>query len=577
VTEQQHPIEFLAIANQQDAPDNSPELKAKTLGKWIKGLPLGNIHETSRMLIAALEKINHTAIAAPERFKLMKELQKTIDYCVQSLNKLYVGHALPLGHKGVQYWDQSQSLQRAAATGYKIICMDQLSGKSRLDKKTLAHSIYRAIRILGKHLLLSYELYATPPVGMWGELHRFFYFAEKNQLLDTPIKDVDNIQSKLNSINKAYKQLVLLSLAKPFQLHRKEAAEIYQALDRWAQYAELYIAEENSTVTSPFYCQLDSDTAPQYLSDKTTMSGKYFRLLDLSRLAAVLEKEISQVATSRHNTLLGQEQFAYMLQRLIDAWEIQTSRRLPRIRTHARFNVSMGLKNTGTLLTNSTTSKPVHNRPGNHPSTAAPALNSPTELTIEPLKDDLSSPGSSAYSDNIAYHSLNTPRFTTNDSAGKHVHAWKTINASAGGYCLLWDQDGNSHALVGEIVGIRDDNEPPQPWSVGIIRWMQYIKDKGLKLGIQLLSPEAVPGILQQPSAANTGDVQSYDCLLLPATEGTLQPPSLITTNTNVNIGDSTILNHQGQATHVKLTRLMERSSTISRYLYEPLQDKKNT
>lgn len=553
VTDKQHPV-HLNLPEQHPPGTNSPDYRPRSIAKWIKGLPLANTHETARQLHAFLQELNRTAIPSQDRFTILGYLQEPLGYSSSSLCKLFLGNTLPLSPRALQHLGQVLALHTESAIGYRIICAEQHAGKGRYDKKLLSYSLYHALRILGKNQLLQYQLYMPTLPANWGELHRLFQLAESRELLDIPIKDPENRHSKLNSINKAYKQLLLMELANPYHLYRGEAAIVYEALDRWAQYAELYITDGSVEPTALFYCQLDTELPPQHMSKQSPLEGENIRLLNLTRLAAVLENELEQESADDLHNPFTSEQYRDTLQRLLIAWKIRTSRYYPRIRASATVDISVGLSDTGQMISGkgarATTT-----------SAELPQSDFYSELAIVPITDDLSSPGSSLLAPRMPENIPGMPPSTP--AARQQAWTLKTINAGAGGYCLFWDQEDDVHAVVGELIGICDRPDDPQAaWSIGIVRWMQYLKGKGIKLGIQLLAPEATPGNLQYAPSS------SCHCLLLPEVRDTHQPPSLITSCNTLKSGDSATLYLGQKGVAIKVTRLLERSHNLSRFLY---------
>ena len=70
-----------------------------------------------------------------------------------------------------------------------------------------------------------------------------------------------------------------------------------------------------------------------------------------------------------------------------------------------------------------------------------------------------------------------------------NMESWKVADMSAGGYCLLHDSEDASRARIGELVAIANSRDRETGnWHLGVVRWMKFSADRGLELGIQMLS-----------------------------------------------------------------------------------------
>jgi len=108
----------------------------------------------------------------------------------------------------------------------------------------------------------------------------------------------------------------------------------------------------------------------------------------------------------------------------------------------------------------------------------------------------------------------------------KYDRHWEVVNISAGGYCLRWNSDTTSRAQVGEPIALRE-NEPDGSltWRIGVIRWMQFIRESGLEIGVQVLSPRVMSATVQRSNRPNE---EPFECLMLPAIKALDLPMSVL-------------------------------------------------
>lgn len=587
------------------------DIKPKKIAAWIKALPMANTEATTQQLYDLLSKVNRTPLSAQDRYKLMEQLREPISYCTNSLKKNFTGKSFPLSPKSERLSEKSFSLLTETATGYKIAIVDLLS-ENRVEKKILAYCVHRTMRLLGNILLTSYQLYFPEPLELWQEMHRLYLLSESGEILDIPIKDPENKLSKLNSISKAYKQIILLSLSNPYHLRNGEIELIHTALDLWAQYSEIFTSKTMPKEDNLFVCGLHTDEAPQHLNVSDLERNKYNRYFDLTHLNAMLRRELSQPDESTSENIKNNRQQPLandLLQRLLIIWNNRSKRAFSRFLSATPISVSVGLNSTHHMLEQELASKQesilAEEREEKGTETDTPdaeqAASSDEETGYaakEPLGDptivkpmEFSIASSAPQPDESLVTYLQSSSSIIIDSLNQlsdassstqlpepkyETQTLQTLNVSAGGYCLLWDNDQSSNVNVGEIIGIREiKDDDPQSWSIGVVRWMQNIRNKGLKLGIQILSTDAesITSCIDQPDQEDSS--KTYNCLGLPEIESINQSATLLTPALHYKVGDALILNNQDSTLQVQLTRILEntRNFTHFQYLASSVQD----
>jgi hypothetical protein len=144
---------------------------------------------------------------------------------------------------------------------------------------------------------------------------------------------------------------------------------------------------------------------------------------------------------------------------------------------------------------------------------------------------------------------------------------FRTLNESAGGYCLKWSGEQIPKILVGELIGIRS-SLARQRFGIGLVRWMKRQPHEEMQVGIQMIAPSATT-VTAHPSKQPKLPVQ--DCLLLPEVGTSGQPTSLICPSFPFKVGDRLTLDEQGQTREIKLTRLLESTGAVSQFQFRQL------
>jgi hypothetical protein len=151
------------------------------------------------------------------------------------------------------------------------------------------------------------------------------------------------------------------------------------------------------------------------------------------------------------------------------------------------------------------------------------------------------------------------------------TQAWKMVNVSAGGYCLLWDNQETTRAQVGELVGIREQSDPDTfHWRLGVIRWLKFVEKRGLELGIQMLSPSAVALTAKPDIKTRIKDNDSRG-LLLPGIASIQQTATLLLHSPPFNIDDTVVINCNNKEVKVKLTKLVENTGSFAQFQFVSL------
>jgi len=114
------------------------------------------------------------------------------------------------------------------------------------------------------------------------------------------------------------------------------------------------------------------------------------------------------------------------------------------------------------------------------------------------------------------------------EDSSVEVQPWYIDNSSAKGYGLRQKVIEPSSARVGEVVAIRDPSDETDNWQVGVIRWMDFYRDKGLCFGAELLSPKAMGLVVTAIKNREAPQRLPINGLFLPKVDGVREKPSLI-------------------------------------------------
>jgi hypothetical protein len=156
--------------------------------------------------------------------------------------------------------------------------------------------------------------------------------------------------------------------------------------------------------------------------------------------------------------------------------------------------------------------------------------------------------------------------YAADNMALSRIESWKIADISAGGYCLLWDSDEASSAQVGELVALTEEgHREPDNWQLGTIRRMKFTGERGLELGIQLLSPgaRAVWAQLYKNGVRKSDRIHG---ILLPGIEAIRQQASLLLPSLPFRSGCTARIEDGDKTEIIKLTQQLENTGCFSQY-----------
>lgn len=561
---------------QQRKSQGTPSFDANptAVARWVETLPTVNIGETARRLYEALGDLSQQSMPPAQRFKALELLRPQVFYVLEALKKHIIGQSFPLGDKPRKVARLARELLRELGDGYKILVMEETAGNGRRDTRTLTTGLHRAMQCLAQLLLKAYQTYAPHPEGVWSDIHQLYHYSETQDLHRTPVPVDAPEGTPPSSIETLYKQILLLALACPYRMRHGEAEEVQSRLERWAEHSRLNSMALPGHQPGLFMTNLASDEPPMYRSLRQGGENDALcRALDTAELAEDIRAALST---------LPEEQpipapLEHTLRRLMLAWGVMPKRRFSRSQQSARVAVAMGLAASHHFISGEAAfsvaaghlEKGYQERPRFQPDTVNSERGRAPDLwELEPVPMNQGTPLQSDQR-----YRVEIPTGLEEDivEPAFQSHDWHMINVSAGGYCLLWDRLENSRAQVGELVGIRELDDPDSfHWRLGVVRWMKT--NTGLELGVQMLSPGAV-AVGARPYPAISQDPHFSRALLLPEIRALQQPATLLLTAPPFRVGGSAIINSHGREVKVKLHKMVENTGSFAQFQFVTLED----
>jgi len=548
----------------------------ESLRKWVENLPLFDIEISAGQLEFGLSEINSVELSSAARTEILELLTVPVMHVTGALQKKYLGKRFPLGKDHLNKSNQVIGLYLAMATGYKLLVVS-LNREMNKDAR-LATPMQRAIRYLTESLIASYQIYSPHRAGIWEDLHTLYALAAKHGLQAHQETDTTLHKPDLTTVETAYKQILLLSLAGPYGLRQSEIRLVYNLLGRWAPFSRLLAAKDHDNIGF-FSCHLASDDPPSYLVlRRRDRLDDEWRILDTSSMKEPANATLTELhdKSGLRNSLPGES----TLKRLMLTWGVMPERQTTRRRQEAPVQLVLGITAIHRLLTEPGLGETgAATRATRVPERADflvdPTLERPTVIATN-HPDRGRTVGGGGWQNNRAFpggdHPLKgafalEPQNTTAD-AGESlpVESWKMVDVSAGGYCLLWESNDISSAQVGELVAIRAGARGSNDdWTLGVIRWMKFTPERGLELGVQLIASGATPVRVCLCADKSVAENKSLG-ILLPENKTLDQQTSLLLPSLQFRTGCVSTLTREGGDKKIMLVRQLENTGSFARF-----------
>lgn len=586
---------ILNLPEQTKPSKGSFDTRPHVVEAWVAKLPMGSTGEAARQIFTALREMNRLDIPAKDRLKSLEAFSSPVQAITETLKKHFVNQNLPLSLKGQKVAELAIQLHSEMALGYKYVVAKIINARFPLPQNTLlSTSIHRAIRYLNNVLLFSYQLYSQHPEHVWLQIHRLFMLAEERKLQNTATKEqLTDGNTINNSIDDIYKQALMLALAGPYRLRQKVTEAVYNALEDWVSLCRIVPYDLHNETDFAFTISLNTDSAPGYFRTNGTSHPEFCRHVDTGALVRVIHEILGGKAEAPEG--LSPD----ILKRLLLTWRSQVQRSFTRQAKSSQISITLGLSATHhyideiiyPLLEDPTQScaaavEPLHAKTVAENGDNHLVLDNPANYTSTPIFgiSNIDDHTPDVWEPDYTYRA-NNPIFSfrpaeEEDSLRRRAALYapfscKSINESAGGYCLigyLVNGKDSRKVQVGELVGIKDSVNPSSTeLSIGVIRRIKNWSD-GLELGIQKLSPCA--SAIATASGSNIAEPQDkfQRSLALPELSALGQPGTIIT-HTWHRPGDEIIVYAHGQHSHVVLTRQIENTGVYSQFEFNVIEN----
>lgn len=453
-----------------DFPPALAETSAAPMGiiaivEWLALPAHGDLGQELGTLKGHLLAMEDMAASAQQRHRVLDQIHERTVAAVAKLTPELDEAGLPLPRKLRILVKAAQDLLELLARHFLATLQDQVDDhlvKGLRQPPEVA--LWRTQFLLERHLLISALVAAPAVVGIWELVHRTYQLAlARGTHTEAPPGSPTSQQQE-------YASTLLLACAQPASFNARELGFIADISRRHGQRLE-FLSATDERHRGLFWIDPSRDSPAVALTRRLPPPETAVLWFSCDRLAHFLQQQL-QALESGSKTGVDLPEFAgsltgrSVLRRLIRFWGTPARRRYPRRRQSYRVTLHAGLEPLASLLRG-------------------------------PLLE------------------------------GEEGSTWMITNESPDGYALMHLSGAAEKLEVGDVVALKPENHPPGRggWQACIVRWALSENPEHLEIGLQILSPQALPATIALP-----GDHASTHphVLVLPAIPGLRPNDSLV-------------------------------------------------
>jgi hypothetical protein len=556
---------------------------------WIDSLPIASFEEAAVSMRDALARMNRSPVDATIRFRIVEQMRgKALDVD-KAMKKHREKTAFQPSERNRELAALHQSLLEGLAHAYKRILVDMLqAGQPGRTPRELIVTAHRVIEALTHELLEAYVAYSPEPDHIWGEVHRIYRLAHQAKIDQTPVPSGPPGSDEKETIDHAYRQMVLLFLANPYHLMQGEIYTLFSEIDHWIDGCKLIPVPSGQEVTGALYIDPDNDDPPLYAPVGKPAKPLNGVMLDVSGASELVSAPIAALEEKRQREKKGlpliDRMRRDMLLRLRDAWEARRERSHERVPIYEPVEVMVGLGASHHFLSGEGNFEPEKVE-----LKAAGGDDKGSGMTLNLMTDHQEQWATNAG----AQMSLRSSVFGGTDIGGADVwdtvyetrketvektsdydqqfrqkfstHTWQKFDVSEGGVSLSLGEETVEKIRVGEIIGYRVDDGAA--WSIGSVRWMQFLPGRGLSLGVRKMTGAAVA--VGGRAVEGTGSGGEYFRMLLTAPIDQLDQAQLLVPAAIYDVGTTLLVVAGEQVHYLTLIELVETTKSFSSFRCE--------
>ncbi|MBT4520960.1 MAG: hypothetical protein HOC23_13235 [Halieaceae bacterium] len=559
----------------QDLVEFTPfQLNAEAAAMWVGELPFTNTTLVAHQLEIALSELNRVALSPGLRFEIIEALSSHLQVTLATLSLRFLNQPLVLPTQPRQMLALANSLYSLTTTAYSLVAIEAIQHSGTVENvnpaRLVCEALHRALSFAGQKILNTLQLHRAIEQNGWLELHQLYILAEHQQLTELPV--VDPLYGD-STIKTRYLQNLMLGCCRPNQLRQADLLAIQRCLLKWGNLVELTKSPSNEGL---FIVDLDSDRPPVYKSIYAESAGDQCHYIDPSALVEYIERVKAEDHRWGKTAIIlnGETTIPFsILDHMISSYGSMRTRSFTRTAAKHTLQVSVGLRNTQYYVAGGRTFEQLLHGDQHSPA-QDPDLN--RNPFLQPLKKEIPQNKTLVHEDQPPL-TQGSPKPSPVDKKARDpapeeqypIHSVSVVDVSPGGYCLEWTTELPRNIKTGDIVGIHEG--PHQDWDIAVIRWISQLENNKTLLGIELLSPRAIP-YGARIYYSTDGEAELMPVLLLPEVNLVGQSQTLITPRARFRENQKVTLMRNGEKVYVQLQRQISFTGSFAQFDFQYIE-----
>jgi hypothetical protein len=439
----------------------------RSIGKWVEVLPRADLLKSAEMLSGAASRSLSRKHLGATRFTLMETLRPAVVDCIKGLDRQFLGSPLPLTSDRLLKAEHVLFLHHTMAEAYRRALIELCHPEGDIPMMRSGNAAACVARCLWHYqqvLLISWNLYRTPPAGIWSAMRGCYHYAVSVKLNNHAVED-GPVQHTMRP-HDLFVETALMALVNPLAFTPPELEQIKTIAAGMAARCAVC-----SSAASEHSAQLPRDEA-----DAEGLETGY---LEFDAFFHVLTEAVSANGGMSPILLPDGKTLPVrtaLVKRMLRALGQASARSATRVYGEYPIDTVLGLSGVHFF--------------------AAGRID--FETFIQNLSR-LSGQGISTAADWL--DSGETPNHKMLEAT--------VLDHSLGGYRLKWEAGQTPRARIGEVVGL--NGAPPgagEPdWMLGIIRWLRYESEGAVMAGVELLTRRCAALALRPVQGGHAGQL----------------------------------------------------------------------
>ena len=497
----------ITMPNQDPMARHEFSLASRDVRKWIKALPYIDQNIAAQQFYDGLRRSNRQAHSTKQRLSAIEIMRPVAREFLKEQRKYLVAQPFPLSKKAAEIHKLQQNIISELAVSYKIVIQETVNRDVQLSPKKLIVCIHHAMRYMLEQYVTLAQVYSEPPKGYWQDYCQLYKMAQHINLSHLPIKNETHLECDKSSANCLFKQACLLSLANLHTFGHGEAEKIAAYLELTNELSTLSDKNQIQDGNNAYFVNLALNNPPRLVAVDDIPISSENNYLNPEKLLFELESISTNSTNNANEAITSSTTLSKSLaERLLNKLTHKPKRANKRaVSSKEKLSVVHGLREAINTLLHS-----------EHDEIETTQNTTSIESNLNLLPIEQKQPSSLNIYDYTFDHDkkidktseawdmvgrgnvvtdpyIESSKDVIEKSEKKNVkikpviQSWEISNASNGGYCLNSEHTSDYQYQIGDIILLRREDHVNEQWRLGIVRWMQSLSERGVKIGIETL------------------------------------------------------------------------------------------